>query len=93
MKRTYQCFGSPTDFAALHELHLRAVEVLRVLAVDCVLANVELAREHHLARGKELRRPLVDHPGCDENPDRCGQDRNPPAPQEQRTITVEARQK
>ena len=84
--------GAATHLRALHELDLGAVKVNAVFAVDRVLADVQFTGEHHLARGKEFRRRLVNQPGLHKKAEANRQDRNPPAPQEQRFVAMDSRE-
>ncbi len=87
MQGAHERFRPPPDFGALHELSLRAVEVDAVFAVNRVLADVQLAREHHFARGRKRRRCLIGKPGLNEKPKANGQEQNPP-PAEQETFVA-----
>src|SRR5688572_22334448 len=91
MGRADERFGAAAHLGALHELDLGAVEIYIVLAVNRALAEIQFAGEHHLARGKKLWRGLVNEPSLNEKPETNGQDRNPPAAQEQRSIAIEPR--
>src|SRR3712207_7801645 len=50
-----EALGAAAHLRALHDLDLRAVKIDVVFAVNGVLADVQLAGEHHLARAHELR--------------------------------------
>ncbi len=74
---------------ALHELNLGAVKIDVVFTINRALGNVQFACENHLAGGKKRRRRLINEPGLDEKPETDRQNRNPPAPEEQRFVAVQ----
>src|SRR5262245_12300022 len=89
MGGTDERFGTSLHFVTLHELNLGAVEIVGVFAVNRVLGKVQFPGEHHLARGKEGVWSLENHPGADKKTKRNSEQWNPPAPPEERLVTVQ----
>ena len=91
MGRAHQCFRATFYFGALHQLNLCAEEILRFLRVNRALGNSQLSRHHHFAGRAIGRRRLISDPSLDKQSEADGQNRNPPAPEQERFVTMQLR--